>query len=134
MQDTRNQSIQIGALGESFACLYLEGNGYKILGRNYRQNWGELDVIAIKGAIIHFVEVKTVSYETKSDLERAVSHGTWRPEEQVHAHKLKKLQRAIQSWLIDESWQGSWQIDVVGVRVVPRETYVTINIIENVIF
>ncbi len=124
----------IGDLGESLACVYLTKHGFTIIYRNYRKNWGELDIIALKSGCIHFIEVKTVSYETKEELEASVSYGTWRPEERVHKQKLKKLHRAIQSWLTENTWEGNWQIDVVGVRVVPRETYLTINLISNVVF
>ena len=47
--------------------------------------------------------------------------------------KIKKLSRAIESWLSEYKWDGKWQIDVVAVRIVPRETFATIKIIENVI-
>lgn len=123
-----------GDLGETLACVYFEKQGFSIICRNYRKSWGELDIIARKAGIIHFIEVKTVSYETKDLLFKAVSHGTWRPEEQVHEQKLKKLRRAIQTWLAENSWEGSWQVDVVGVRCVPRETYYTVNYISNVLF
>ena len=123
----------IGAKGEYITAKYLEKQGFTILGRNYLKKWGEIDVIAQKGATIHFVEVKTVSYETKLALEKAVSYGTWRPEENVHGYKIQKLSRAIESWLSEHSWEGKWQIDVAAVRLVPRETYATIKIISNIV-
>ena len=124
---------QTGALGEAIARQYLEQHGYSIICSNYRKPWGEIDVIAKMQQQIHFVEVKTVSYETKHDLELAVAYGTWRPEENVHPKKLAKLQRAIESWLSDYNWQGEWQTDVVAVRIVPRETFSSVKLIENVI-
>ena len=79
------------------------------------------------------IEVKTVSYETKGDLERAVSYGTWRPEENVHYKKIQRLNRAIESWLAENNYEGEWQIDVCSVRVVPREKFATVMILPNVI-
>jgi Holliday junction resolvase-like predicted endonuclease len=79
------------------------------------------------------VEVKTVSYETKSDLERAVSYGTWRPEENVHPSKIQKMNRAIESWLMEHKSSNDWQIDVLAVRVVPREKYATVKYLPNII-
>jgi putative endonuclease len=124
---------QIGAYGEQVVAAYLLGLGFTVIDRNNLKPWGEIDIIAKKEGIVHFVEVKTVSYETKVDLNLAVTHGTWRPEENVHASKLKKLSRAIESWLMEKRYNGKWQIDVAAVRIVPRETFATINIIENVI-
>ncbi len=132
-EQEKSHNQQIGAWGEQITVSYFTRLGYELIGRNYRQKWGEIDVIVSKDNKIHFVEVKTVSYGTKHELERAVLHGTWRPEENVHAWKIKKLSRAIESWLLEASWVGSWQIDVAAVRIVPRETYATIKIIENVI-
>lgn len=123
----------VGNYGELITANHLKRKGFTLLEMNYLRKWGEIDVIVQKDKKIHFVEVKTVSYETKADLERAVTHGTWRPEENVHAYKIKKLSRAIESWLADNNWVGDWQIDVAAVRIVPRETYATIKIIDNVI-
>lgn len=123
----------IGAMGEAIAATYFERLGFCVLGKNYLKKWGEIDIIVKKAGKVHFVEVKTVSYETKSDLQQAVAHGTWRPEENVHAYKLKKLSRAIESWILEHNWPGDWQIDVVAVRIVPRETYATIKYIDNVV-
>ena len=124
---------QIGNQGELLAAKYYKNQGFQIIEMNYRQKLGEIDVIASKNSKIHFIEVKTVSYETKADLEAAVLHGTYRPEENVHDSKLTKLARAIETWIYAKKWDGDWQIDVVAIRLVPRETYSTINIIKNVI-
>lgn len=48
-----------GRRGEDAACAYLERHGYKVVDRNYRCRWGEIDVIAVKGGTLAFVEVKT---------------------------------------------------------------------------
>lgn len=49
----------LGKAGEDAAADYLEKKGYTILDRNWRKNRLELDIIATKGDIIAFVEVKT---------------------------------------------------------------------------
>jgi len=132
-QSKKHQNKIVGMQGEQITANHLKRNGFTLIEMNYLRKWGEIDVIVKKDNKIHFVEVKTVSYETKADLERAVTHGTWRPEENVHAFKIKKLSRAIESWISDNNWKGDWQIDVAAVRIVPRETYATIKIIDNVI-
>lgn len=132
-QSNKSHNKQIGAWGEQITAKHYQNASFKIHDMNYLKAWGEIDVIAEKAQRIHFIEVKTVSYETKQALQHAVTHGTWRPEENVTEFKLKKLSRAIESWLQERRWSGDWQIDVAAVRIVPRETYATINILDNVI-
>ena len=48
-----------GAAGEAFAASALEAEGYRILERNWRSGRSEIDLIAQRGDIIAFVEVKT---------------------------------------------------------------------------
>ncbi len=50
---------QRGALGEAFACARLLEDGYRILERNWRSGKSEIDLIAQKGNVIAFIEVKT---------------------------------------------------------------------------
>lgn len=132
-QSAKLSKKQVGARGEKITAKYYKKQGFRVVGLNYLKKWGEIDVIVQKDNTIHFIEVKTVSYETKSDLELAVAQGTWRPEENVTAHKVLKLSRAIESWLGENNWDGKWQIDVAAVRIVPRETFATIKIIDNII-
>ena len=136
--DKQGKRNQIGAWGEEIAANYLKKRGFSIVTQNYLKKWGEIDIVARetgkKGSIVRFVEVKTVSYETKADLERAISRGTWRPEENVHFAKIQRLNRAIESWIMENNYAGEWEIDVIAVRVVPREKYATVKYIPNVIW
>ncbi|HEU4677672.1 MAG TPA: YraN family protein [Candidatus Paceibacterota bacterium] len=126
---------EIGKMGESLAADWLRAHGFSIIEQNHRQKWGEIDIVARETAGgVHFVEVKTVSYETREVLEHAVSHGTWRPEEQVHTAKRARLKRVIESWLAAHPDCDDWQIDVVAVRLVPREKFGTIKLLGNVVF
>lgn len=52
---------KIGSLGEELVVRFLMKRGFKILDRNYRRPWGELDVVAERKAVIHFIEVKSLS-------------------------------------------------------------------------
>ena len=139
MKQSQKQGIknQIGAYGEQIASKYLRKRGFKILEENYLKKWGEIDLVAREttksGHVIRFIEVKTVSYETKVDLDRAISHGTWRPEENVHFKKIQRLNRAIESWIMENDYEGEWEVDVVAVRLVIREKYATVKYIPNVV-
>ena len=49
----------LGIAGEQFVATYLQNEGYTILASNYKKFYGEIDLIAKKGQLIVFVEVKT---------------------------------------------------------------------------
>jgi putative endonuclease len=125
---------EIGKLGEDLAAKWLVSRNFVIIERNYLKKYGEIDIVARETEKIHFIEVKSVSYETKSVMEIAVSHGTWRPEENVHYEKQKRMSRVIETWLAENSYVGKWQIDILSVRIVPRERIARFNLIDNVIF
>lgn len=139
MKQDEKQGLKnrIGAYGEIIAANYLKKKGFVIISQNYLKKWGEID-IAARGTkenkeIVCFVEVKTVSYETKTALSNTVFHETWRPEENVHEMKLKRMYRVIESWIMENNYEGEWQIDIAAVRVVSREKYATIKYIPNII-
>lgn len=136
-EDKKGERNKIGAFGEQIAKKYISKLGWQIVMVNYLKKWGEIDIVAretLKNKhILHFIEVKTVSYETKQALQLAVTHGTWRPEENVHFHKIQRLNRAVESWIMENDYEGEWHIDVVAVRIVPRERYATVKFIPNVI-
>lgn len=54
-------NLLFGRFGERRAARYLKRQGYKIIARNFRCPFGEVDVIAQRGDIVAFVEVKTRS-------------------------------------------------------------------------
>lgn len=135
--DKKGRKNQVGAYGETIAVQYLQQKGLSILTTNYLKKWGEIDLVArettVKTSIVRFIEVKTVSYETKAVLQAAISRGTWRPEENVHKTKIVKLHRAIESWLTEHDYTGDWEIDVLAVRIVPREKYASVKYLKNII-
>ena len=50
---------EVGNKGERKARAYLKKNGWKILEKNYKTPFGEIDIIAKKGETVAFIEVKT---------------------------------------------------------------------------
>ena len=50
---------KIGDAGEALAIEYLGSRGYDVLDRNYYTKYGEIDIVAVKDRLLHFVEVKT---------------------------------------------------------------------------
>ena len=131
---SKKNTKKIGDLGEKIAQKYLHDSGFVIVGTNFWRKWGEIDIIAKdKQGVLRFVEVKSVSYETITDLEYAVTHETWQPEEQVHARKLRQIEKTIASWITEQSYDGLWQIDVLAVKMVISEKYASVSFIENVV-
>lgn len=129
---------KIGVLGEELVALFLVKRGHKILDRNFRRPWGELDVVSKQHGVIHFVEVKSVSYDLVTYETR---HGTqshkdrYRPEDNVHSNKIKRLSRIIQTYLNGKhvSPETSWQFDVATVLLDETSKKAKINLLENVI-
>ena len=131
--EKRGRKNKIGAWGEEIAVNYLKEAGFSILDTNYLKKWGEIDIVARENNKIRFVEVKTVSYETREFLERAILNKNWRPEENVHKNKLNRWHRVIESWLSENKYEGDWQIDIMAIRLVPREKYATVKLLQNII-
>ena len=61
-----------GRAGEDAAASYLEEKGMKILGKNFRARAGEIDIIALDGETLIFVEVKSWSSYGIDALEYAI--------------------------------------------------------------
>ena len=146
MERKKKNTKVVGDLGEAIAVKYLKNKGFTIIERNYRKKYGEIDIVA-RGTfssaenlvshetreVMHFVEVKSVSYETKEMLEISVSHETYRPEELVDGFKLNQIRKTAETWISENQWNGEVQIDVVAVHMVSREKYARVKYIENVI-
>jgi len=96
-----------GQKGESIAEIFLKRKGYRVIQKNYRKPWGEIDIIAEKGNIVRFVEVKTVSRENYE-----LSHN---PEDLVDRRKLIKVARTAALYMEHTRDGREFQIDVVGV-------------------
>ena len=135
--DKKGKKNQVGAYGEQIAVNYLRNKGFTVLVVNYLKKWGELDIVARETLgnkqIMHFVEVKTVSYETKAALTQAVTHETWSPEDNVHFKKIQRMNRTIESWLSENNCDLDWQIDIAAVRIVLREKFASVKYIPNII-
>ena len=52
-----------GNIGEDKAVSFLEERGFKIIDRNYYSRFGEIDIIATKEGVLHFIEVKSGDYD-----------------------------------------------------------------------
>ncbi len=108
----KSKTSSTGALGEEIAAIFLRKKGYTVLEMNFRRPWGEIDIIAEKGGVIRFVEVKTISVSLES-ISRESEY--YRPEEQIHSAKLRKIVRTAQAYMAGKGDGREYQIDAVGV-------------------
>lgn len=95
-----------GRLGERVAARHLRQRGLRILARNWRARSGEIDLIALDGSTIVFVEVKATTIEGHGD-----------PLERINARKLVRIRRAARAFLaMARSWHGTARLDGVVVH------------------
>lgn len=78
----------IGSTGEQLAAEMLTNSGYEIIGRNYMTKRGEIDIIAIKDGVLHFIEVKTRTGD---------AYGS--PAESVTRVKQQRMRRAAEQYV-----------------------------------
>jgi putative endonuclease len=104
--------MNLGQQGEELVAKYYIGNGYKIIGRNVKifgvKQFGEIDVIALKGNALVFIEVKT---------RRSTTYGT--PAESVNYFKQRKLIKTVKVYLQQhpQFQDFDWRIDVAEVDI-----------------
>lgn len=105
----KNDNITTGKQGEDLAAEFLKKKGYRILERNYKKPWGELDIIAEYGKTTIFIEVKTQNKGNKFFI---------RPEENITPFKQKQLIKSARAYLAFKKWlDKNWCIDVVAVEL-----------------
>ena len=122
-QDTQTT----GNLGERLATRFLRNKGFNVVETNYRRKWGEIDIIAEKDDILHFVEVKATA---SSD-----SLG-YRPEENIRLWKKQRMSRAIRTYLMDRkiSDEKEFEIDVIALNLDFLNKKAKVRFIRNIIF
>ena len=152
IDNRRNNKKYVGRIGEGVACRFLENKGFSVIGRNYLKKWGEIDIIAKKDGVIRFVEVKSVSrempgsdvaHETRKDSYRPKTNSEFvrsnspkdcfRPEDNMHPNKIKRLRRIIQTYLGKVSGETPWQVDVVTVLIDSDKKKAKIDLLEDVV-
>jgi putative endonuclease len=88
-----NVQQQFGRAAEDAAARYLVHDGWTLLGRNVRIGRGELDLIARRGDVLAFVEVKG---------RRTATYGA--PEDAVDGRKRRRVARLAELWLAVRPW------------------------------
>jgi putative endonuclease len=96
----------LGLSGEALAEDHLRGLGYQIVEKDVRTPLGQLDLVAIDGKTLVFVEVKT-----------RAGHGYGLPQESVDSRKIRKLRQLGLYYLKIRPHRGAVRFDVVGLTV-----------------
>ena len=117
-------SKQTGELGEKIARKHLERKKYKILVKNFKRKWGEIDIVAKKNGKIIFFEVKTI-----------LKKQGFFPEDQIDFKKKRQLWKMAQIYLSENkiSFDNHWQIDIIAVEITPELKKANIRHFKNAV-
>ncbi|PSO43732.1 YraN family protein [Candidatus Saccharibacteria bacterium QS_8_54_8] len=93
-----------GQKAEEFAARYITSRGLKIVERNWKTYWCEIDIVATHKKTVHIVEVKH---------RKSGRHGS--ALEYITDTKKQQLCLAAQHWVTENGWRGDCQIDAIGI-------------------
>lgn len=115
---------ELGSLGEKLVQVFLKKRGYKILDKNFRTKWGEIDIIAEKKNGFVFIEVKTIRKKNG-----------FSPEDEITPQKKRQLLKMTQIYLSSKkiSPETPCQIDILAVEIPPDSREPEIRHYENAI-
>lgn len=105
-------TAQIGRRGEDVAVGYLRSRGYMICAQNWRSGRYEIDIVAERDGVTHFVEVRA---------RRAGS--LLSPEATINATKANAIRRAASAYLRQCRVMGEVAFDLLAVDVFPDGNY-----------
>ena len=102
-----------GFSAEDMACDFLQNHGFEIVCRNFRSRFGEIDIVAKKNEILHFIEVKA-------------TQGEYETEYRLTKSKFEKITKAINFYMLKENFNNEFQVDFIGI------SKNSVNFIENI--
>ncbi len=109
-------------LGEDLATDFLRKQGYKILERNFRKGYGEIDIIALDHGVLVFIEVKTKT-----------SNLFGVPLEEIGYFKLRTLTRGAQFYkMLHPNLPDALRIDAVSIMLASDIKKSKIELIRNI--
>jgi len=125
--DNRTDKRITGDIGESIAATFLVKRGFSVIQRNYSKKVGEIDIICKKGETVYFVEVKTL---VKASVSRETGD-SFRPEDNIHPGKIKRMERAIQTYIGETDYEGEWEIIAVAVELNKEEKTARVRLLDD---
>ena len=129
---------KIGEAGEDVATKFLIKHGFSILDRNYTKKWGEIDIVSEKDKRIYFIEVKSVARETLEGVSCETNNNkesNYRPEDNMHPWKLKRMSRTIQTYLLSKKIpeEKEWQVDLLVVFLDVKNRKARVKVVSDII-
>lgn len=113
-------TIQIGHRGEDIAVEHLRRAGYMIAARNWRCGRYEIDIVAERGGMTHFVEVKTRRAGSLSSPEATITHS-----------KAISMRRAASAYISQCRVRGEVEFDLLAVDMFPDGSY-DVRFVQNI--
>ncbi|OBV28501.1 hypothetical protein BKN38_03345 [Helicobacter sp. CLO-3] len=107
--DSRRRARQKGLEAEDLACKWLENNGFTILLRNFYAKMGEIDIIATRAGVLHFIEVKSAKNTN--------------PAYNITPAKLSKIQKSIEvffSYALDSAYTQDFGENLQNAKNLPN--------------
>ncbi|MBR4757389.1 MAG: YraN family protein [Bacteroidaceae bacterium] len=111
----------LGKWGEEVAVRYLVDNGYRIVQRDWKSGHRDIDIIAIKGKVLVFVEVKTRRNRLYTEPEMAVDN-----------RKMQNLRLAMNHYIKINRINQPCRFDVITVIGMPDGQAPEVNHIEDI--
>ena len=119
---------EIGKIGEQIAQSFLVKHGFSIKAQNEAIRYGEIDIIAEKDSILHFIEVKSVEVKDFSNIQSL----RVKPEDNMTFFKRFKLRRTINIYLSRYKEDNKIIIDLVCVYINMKTREGRVKFVENV--
>lgn len=95
-------TTQTGRRAEAAARAYLEMRGFKVVEQNYRRPRCEIDIVASKDDVIHFVEVKYRATDAQGAGLEAITTA-----------KLQQMRKAAWTWVDEYKWRGEYVLSAI---------------------
>ncbi len=127
---TMAEHNEIGKIGENITKQFLMKHGFRVIDQNYRIKQGEIDIIAEKDDVLHFVEVKSVKVRDCSNVHTLVVS----PEDNLTFAKWSKLLIAIESYLQFKSvpHETQYQVDLACVYIDTEKREGRVRLLQNI--
>lgn len=97
-------TTQVGRQAEAQAVALLEARGFTTVTRNWRTRYCEIDVVAKRGRVVYFIEVK---YRRQSKYGDGLDY--------ITAAKLRRMTFAADVWVSQQHWYGNYQLAVMAI-------------------